>query len=283
MTTYYQYILAKPQYLDGDGDPYSGGKLYFYEAGTSTPLAVYKTASGTAHSSPIVLDSEGRIPDSDGIFLGTGDSYKVVLNDVNDVEVFSIDNLVTYGGDGTITFAMIQDLSANVLLGSIAGGTVEEISLTAAGRALLDDASAAAQLVTLGLTASAAEINYNDGLSGNVQDQLDVLTAAVAAKPTYLSGRISVDGSGNPSINKSSGGFSVSKVAINQWRVTFDAEITDTYNVVTELTGLGNNPYGSTVATISETSTSFVAASGDDETGVNTIRDWNFILVYTAS
>jgi len=280
MTTYYQYILAKPQYLDADGDPYSGGKLYFYEAGTSTPLAVYKTASGTAHSSPIVLDSQGRIPDSDGIFLGTGDSYKVVLHDSSDVEVFSIDNLVTYGGDGTITFAMIQDLSANVLLGSIAGGTVEEISLTAAGRALLDDASAAAQLVTLGLTASAAELNYNDGLTGSVQDQLDVLTAAVAAKPTYLSGRIAVDGSSNPTINKGSGGYTVSKVAVNQWRVTFDEEITGTYVVVIELTGINYPTYGSTVGTISETSTSFVAASGDDETGVNTIRSWSFILVH---
>ncbi|GAH15913.1 unnamed protein product, partial [marine sediment metagenome] len=93
MTTYYQYIPVKPQYLDGDGDPYSGGKLYFYEAGTSTPLAVYKTASGTAHASPIVLDSQGRIPDSDGIFLGSGDAYKVVLHDSSDVEIFSVDDL----------------------------------------------------------------------------------------------------------------------------------------------------------------------------------------------
>ena len=93
MTTYYQYIPVKPQYLDGDGDPYSGGKLYFYEAGTSTPLAVYKTAAGTAHASPIVLDSQGRIPDSDGIFLGSGDAYKVVLHDSSDVEIFSVDNL----------------------------------------------------------------------------------------------------------------------------------------------------------------------------------------------
>ena len=38
-------------------------------------------------------------------------------------------------------------------------------SATAAGLALMDDANAAAQLVTLGLTATAAEINALDGLS----------------------------------------------------------------------------------------------------------------------
>jgi len=279
MTTYYQYILAKPQYLDGDGDPYSGGKLYFYEAGTSTPLAVYKTASGTAHSSPIVLDSEGRIPDSDGIFLGTGDSYKVVLHDSSDVEVFSVDNLVTYGGDGTITYAMIQDLSANVLLGSIAGGTVEEISLTAAGRALLDDASAAAQLITLGLTATAAELNWNDGVTSSVQDQLDTLTAAVAAKPTELYGQIAA----NATITKGSGGFTVAAGATGYRTVTFDTEITDDYVVTLASGPSASSHWGWTTHLTANSSTAFTIFMGDAETGVPRNDVWNFHLVYTAS
>ncbi len=52
-----------------------------------------------------------------------------------------------------VTFAKMQAVSANVLLGNDATGTaVEEIACTAAGRALLDDADAAAQRTTLGLT-----------------------------------------------------------------------------------------------------------------------------------
>ena len=55
---------------------------------------------------------------------------------------------------GAVTYAKIQDVSAtDKLLGrSTAGaGDIEEISCTAAGRALLDDADAAAQRTTLGL------------------------------------------------------------------------------------------------------------------------------------
>ena len=55
---------------------------------------------------------------------------------------------------GAVTYEKIQaTTTTNVVLGrsSAGGGTVEEISLTAAGRALLDDADAAAQRTTLGL------------------------------------------------------------------------------------------------------------------------------------
>lgn len=44
-------------------------------------------------------------------------------------------------------------------------GTASLATFTAAGRALLDDANAAAQLVTLGLTATAAELNLLDGVT----------------------------------------------------------------------------------------------------------------------
>jgi hypothetical protein len=56
--------------------------------------------------------------------------------------------------NSAVTYAKIQNVSAtDKLLGrsSAGAGVVEEISLTAAGRALLDDADAAAQRTTLGL------------------------------------------------------------------------------------------------------------------------------------
>ncbi len=48
------------------------------------------------------------------------------------------------------------------------------VNPTAAGLALLDDANAAAQLVTLGITASAAELSYTDGVTSAIQTQLDL-------------------------------------------------------------------------------------------------------------
>lgn len=53
--------------------------------------------------------------------------------------------------DSAIIYAKIQNVGGDRLLGSIAGGVVEEIALTAAGRALIDDVDAEAQRATLGL------------------------------------------------------------------------------------------------------------------------------------
>jgi len=56
-----------------------------------------------------------------------------------------------------VTFAKMQAVSTDILLGNDGAGTaVQEIPCTAAGRALLDDADAAAQRTTLGVDAAGA-------------------------------------------------------------------------------------------------------------------------------
>lgn len=72
-----------------------------------------------------------------------------------------------------VTYAKIQNVSATdkVLGRSTAGaGDVEEIACTAAGRALLDDASASAQLTTLGAMPLAGgtfsgDVTMGDGIN----------------------------------------------------------------------------------------------------------------------
>lgn len=69
-----------------------------------------------------------------------------------------------------VTYAKIQNVSAgDKILGRITGsGDVEEITCTAAGRALLDDANAAAQLTTLGAAAAVHTHAASDIVSGQV-------------------------------------------------------------------------------------------------------------------
>lgn len=55
------------------------------------------------------------------------------------------------------------------------------VNPTAAGLALLDDATAAAQLVTLGITASAAELSYTDGVTSAIQNQIDSKQATLVS------------------------------------------------------------------------------------------------------
>lgn len=68
------------QFLDNSGDPLTGGLLYTYAAGTTTPQATYTTTAGsTANSNPIILDAAGRLESE--VWLTGGVAYKFVLRD----------------------------------------------------------------------------------------------------------------------------------------------------------------------------------------------------------
>jgi hypothetical protein len=95
--------------------------------------------------------------------------------------------------DDAVTYAKLQNVSAtDRLLGrsSAGAGNVEEIPLTAAGRALLDDANAAAQRTTLGLGTLATQSGTFSGThsgttSGtNTGDQTITLTGDVTGSGT---------------------------------------------------------------------------------------------------
>jgi len=85
------------QFFTNTGAVLTGGKLYTYAAGTTTPLASYTTNSGNvARTNPIVLDAAGRVPDSGEIWISPV-SYKFVLKDTNDVLIATYDNIFGSG------------------------------------------------------------------------------------------------------------------------------------------------------------------------------------------
>jgi microcystin-dependent protein len=80
------------QFFDNNGIPLSGGLLYTYQAGSSTPLVTYTDNGGTvANANPIVLDASGRTPQE--IWLLTGYSYKFVLQTADAVLIQTLDNI----------------------------------------------------------------------------------------------------------------------------------------------------------------------------------------------
>lgn len=99
------------QLFDNNGVPLAGGKLFTYEAGTTTPLESYTSSTGvTAHSNPIILDAAGRVPGGE-IWLRFDKRYKFIVRTALNVLIATYDNiggsfnaspvLANYLGDGT--------------------------------------------------------------------------------------------------------------------------------------------------------------------------------------
>ncbi len=84
---------AAAQFFDSSGNPLTGGLLYSYAAGTTTPQATFTSSAGsTAHTNPIVLDAAGRVSSGE-IWLSDGLSYKFVLRDSAGALIGTYDNL----------------------------------------------------------------------------------------------------------------------------------------------------------------------------------------------
>jgi hypothetical protein len=81
------------QFFDNNGVILSGGKIYTYAAGTTTPQASYTSAAGvTPHSNPIILDSAGRVPGGE-IWLTDGLVYKFVIETATGILLGTYDNI----------------------------------------------------------------------------------------------------------------------------------------------------------------------------------------------
>jgi len=108
-------------FLGTTGLPLSGGKIYTYQAGSSTPLATYTTVNGTiANANPIVLGTDGRTPSE--IWLTYGYNYKFILQDSVGSTIATYDNL--YGILGTIPAASSTLPTGMILLWSGSIGSI---------------------------------------------------------------------------------------------------------------------------------------------------------------
>jgi hypothetical protein len=117
---------AGQQFFDNNGTPLSGGKLYSYAAGTTTPQATYTSASGaTAHTNPIVLDSAGRVATGE-IWLTAGSNYKFVLKTSTETTIATWDNITGINGTGITSNADSVEYDPPFTGALTSGYTVED-------------------------------------------------------------------------------------------------------------------------------------------------------------
>ena len=110
------------QFFNNDGSPLSGGKIYTYLGGSSTPQTTYTTRAATvAHTNPIILDSAGRVPSGE-VWLNPTKLYKFVIKDSSDALIgtyddlpgmtFGSNNIVVYGADPTGVASSVAAIQA---------------------------------------------------------------------------------------------------------------------------------------------------------------------------
>lgn len=113
----------KMQFTTAAGVPLSGGKVYTYIAGTTTPQVTFTDNTGsTPNTNPVILDSRGEA----NIWLG-GALYKFRLTDANDVEIWTVDYI------SAPTSAVSPVLSGSVTIDSDTPGPALRITQTGTG------------------------------------------------------------------------------------------------------------------------------------------------------
>lgn len=109
---------VRQQFVNANGVPFSGGQLFSYVAGTTTPLVTYSDNAGSVpNTNPIVLDASGEAD----VWITPGVSYKFVLEDVNSVVQWTRDNI------------SIQAVASGSAAPSVTGSRGTPQQITAAG------------------------------------------------------------------------------------------------------------------------------------------------------
>jgi len=183
---------AAQQFFTNSGAPLSGGLLYTYAAGTTTPQATYTTAAGTtANSNPIVLNSAGRL-DSE-VWLTSTLTYKFVLKD-----------------SGGVTIATYDDIPG---IGSVSGLTSGTSLLSGNGSGGFSNVTIGSNLSFVGGTLSATTGGSGAGTVTSVA--LTAPTAfTVTGSPVTSTGTLALTYSGTP-VPVSSGGTGTSTLTTN--------------------------------------------------------------------
>lgn len=150
--------MANPLYypvfraFDSNGAPLAGGKVYTYEAGTSTPKVSYTDSTMTVqNTNPVILDAEGSAP------IWVSGSYKINLTDANGVQQndFPVDNFTNDAGSPG---------PAGTFQISAAGGTVDAITANYTPDVTLSNLTTVA-VVALGANATTTPTFSPDGLT----------------------------------------------------------------------------------------------------------------------
>jgi hypothetical protein len=171
---------AAAQFFTNTGAVLTGGKLYTYLAGTTTPATTYTTSAGNvARTNPIILDAAGRVSGGGEIWLTVGVTYKFVLTDSNDVLIGTYDNIPsTFNTDASLV--SYTPAGANAVTTTVQAKLRQYVSVIdfgAVGDGSTNDTAAFANAIAFLDTSGGGELYIPDGIY-----MLDSLTMSGRSK-----------------------------------------------------------------------------------------------------
>ena len=203
--------IIGPKFYAWDSDtgkPLAFGKVYTYQAGTNTPKATFTTEGGeTQNANPVILNGAGYAD----IFLNG--SYKVVVKDADDVEVWTSDpvsdpsqlqkewvrqrnitqvNTTTFTVDGGLTDEYVKGVAIRVkqdfgfVFGTVVsatyadGKTTVELSMLD-GATISSTAQYAERNIVAAFSSLGSDLVSHTGTSDTVTQALDKRTIYVGS------------------------------------------------------------------------------------------------------
>lgn len=159
------------QFFDDNGDPLTGGLIYTYAAGTTTPEPTYTDNIGNvANTNPIVLDAAGRVASE--VWLTTGVNYKFVLKTSTGITIGTYDNI------SGVPAASITSLRIN-------GSTSGYVDLTTVP-------VAGANTITFPAATGTVLLNPNTAFTGTSTFETISATQDISGRTLNASGSITV-------------------------------------------------------------------------------------------
>lgn len=111
---------AGAQLFSNQGIVLSGGKIWTYQSGTTTPLATWTDSTqAVSNANPIILDSAGR--PSNEMWLQSGSTYKLILMDSNNNILGTWDNVA--GLNDVSSSITVSEWTTTALTPSYISGT----------------------------------------------------------------------------------------------------------------------------------------------------------------
>lgn len=278
------------QFLDPNYTSYARplalGKIYTYEAGTTTPKATYTDSTeGTSHANPIILNSNGQPEVSGspkGIWLSSDGLYKIVIKNAAGTTLQEIDN--TTGLGSTLTF--FSTLSANLDMNgySLVTTSVNQditIQPNGTGKSKIyglqpqDDVDMNGQDILMDSGSAIMDDSSNEYIkfakTATAVNEITITNAATGAGPTIsvtggdTNADLNISSKGTGAINLSAGTGSVlikgNATQAGELRIAEDTDNGTNYSTVRPAQSLANNSGILTLPTVAMTCPTALPAS----------------------